>query len=196
MPTKNTNRLFPSCLSNIAQIIYNWDFFSVEFLATKWLGAKKLVYFPWGKCITLSFVKIGLHLLLLCWFPLIHGSEYQGPLGREDHSFGSWDCILLSPSKNPSTQSRYATFLFGCVDICPHPRAESVIRRPELRNHDENFTHKDPNFCTHENVVLRFQARLVDFEKIRNLLRNVLENFVFPKQFANSNRNMKSKFHA
>ena len=67
--------------------------------------------------------------------------------------------------KTPN-QSRYATFLFGCVDIFyAHPSAESVSRRPEMRNPDQNFTHKDPNCCPHENVVLRFQAYLVDFEK-------------------------------
>ena len=39
-------------------------------------------------------------------------------------------------------------FLVDCVDIfSQYPRAERVITRPEIRNHDHNFTHKDPNCC-------------------------------------------------
>ena len=138
--TKITNRLF-SMLHPLLEQNINCNKMS-------WDSKKSLLFFQMKMHNTGHFVKIGLHLLLPWWFALNHGIVYQGPRVREDHSFGPWDHILLSPSKTPIDLDTQHFFLVDCVDIfSQYPRAERVITRPEMCNHDHNFTHKDPNCC-------------------------------------------------
>ena len=93
---KSPTTFLPCCLSNIDGMR------AITGVNKMTWGSKKSLSFSLKKMQnTGHFVKIRLQLLLLCWFALNNGIVYQGPRLREDHSFGPWDHLLLSPSKNP-----------------------------------------------------------------------------------------------
>ena len=130
--------------------------------------------------------------MLLCWFPLCHGSAHQGPLGREEHSFGSWDYILLPPSKPPinlDTQHFFLVVLIFFMHIRA-PRAWVGVQKcvtPIKISH------------TRIQIVAHMKMLFWDFKltwlilKKKELAQKCLRKLRFSRSFS---ENWKSKFHA